>query len=165
MENCFEKVCRPECSKPTGPNFSGRQRRRAAPGQHTLAVSLATCLLFLDLGQRPALPACARSRSDSSKNCQLLARILRHSTSSTVSALTLGKGSVGGLCFSLVPQPSCRQIQRQQVPYVQLTFPLGQDGGKELTEQPKAFGKTGRPTAGSPSVHSSSTARRRSGEG
>merc|ERR1712130_242478 len=38
------------------------------------------------------------------------------------------------------------------------------DGGQELTEQPKAFGKTGRSTAGS-SIHSSSTARRSSGEG
>ena len=133
-------VCRPERSKPTVLNLSGRHRRRAAPGQPS-----ATCL-------------------PSSKNCELLARILRHSTLSKASALTLGKGSVWGLCVSLVHQKSSRQIQRQLVLYVQLTFPLGQDGGKELTEQPKAFSKTGRATAASPSIHSSSTARRRSGE-
>ena len=108
--------------------------------------------------QRPAFPP--------SKNCQLLARILRHSTSSTYSECAHTRKGVSrvSLCVRLVPQPSSRRIQRQLVLYVQLTFPLGQDGGKELTEQPKAFSKTGRATAASPSIHSSSTARRRSGE-
>ena len=50
--------------------------------------------LFLAFSSATCLPP--------SKNCQLLARILRHSTSSTTSALTLGKGSVGGLCVSQV---------------------------------------------------------------
>ena len=80
--------------------------------------------------QRPAFPP--------SKNCQLLARILRHSTSSTYSECAHTRKGVSrvSLCVRLVPQPSSRRIQRQLVLYVQLTFPLGQDGGKELTEQP-----------------------------